>query len=427
MKKNSRMIDRFSALYGFKPPYDFARAIAFMLAAAGLVMALAAGLRDFRQHEWVFNKHIQFYAYLSALYLAAAVLAFRPKLAFAVLVLALFETSLSLGLSGFAKITGMTIIDLRPRLETKHRFVYHPLLLGIPRPNYREERPSLRHDAAGRREVIWAERFEGRNVPAVNVYGGSTTYDVAVANGYTWIDNLQRRFGESLRFYNYGVQGYSTVENIIQTTFYARNNERYPVCSLYYLGWNDIRNLHIPNLDPGYANFHLLGQFDNLSLRNLRPTVSPLYNMLIAYILSTYETMVVPPRYFPDAVNTDGPDPALEKIFTRNLETIITLNKAHGTKPFFIGQILNRAKLTGDGVYGWLPKVRDKDVWKVQAHYNSLMKATVEKLGATYIDVPIDSFSSADFADEGHFSPAGALKFSAFVAPEIESCARSAR
>lgn len=415
------MIRKISKLYGFSKPYDFPKALAFILAILGLLMVVPAGIYDLFQHDFAWNKHIQFYTYLIGLYLLSAVFAFRPKFAFAVLTLAVFETALSLGLSGFGKITNKIVIDLRPRIESKHRFVYHPLLVGIPKPNYFQEKPLLKHDAKGRREVIWADKFS-EDAPSVNVYGGSTTYDVAVANGYTWVDNLQKLFGDKLRFYNYGVQGYSTVENIVQTAFYARHGDKPPVCSIYYLGWNDIRNLHIPNLDPGYANFHMLGQFDNLSLRNLRPTVSPLYNMLIAYILSTYETMVIPPRYFPDSINTDGVDPELERIFTRNLETIIALNKMHGTKPFFVGQILNRDKLRGNGVYGWLPKVRDKDVWKVQKHYNKLMQQTVERLGAKYIEVPIDSFVPTDFADEGHFSPAGSLKFSAFIADGIRDC-----
>ena len=215
----------------------------------------------------------------------------------------------------------------------------------------------------------------------------------------------------------------------MQTAFYARHGDKFPVCAVYYIGWNDIRNLHIPNLDPGYADFHLLEQPTNLSLRNNRPTVSPLLNMLISLVLYNYEKATPPPSYVPDGVDTAGEDEDLERIFTQNLQTIIAINKARGTKTFFIGQLLNLTRLRQMNPMGvfpnaWLPKVRNKDVWAVQEHYNALMKAYVEKHGATYIDVPINKFVDADFADEGHFTPQGSLKFSGYVAPELEECAK---
>jgi len=422
------MIHSALTFYGFRKPYRFDRALAFLLAALGFVIVGAFGLYDVWHQPVLLGKNlIYFYIYLSGLYVVVAVLAFYPKIAFLILAFALIETSLSVGLIVYGAIAGVSVADLRPESDAGHRFEFHALLQGIPKKNYYQEEPYLKHDADGRREVIGADEFTDDKVPSVNVYGGSTTYDVKVINGYTWVDHLQQNFGKKLRFYNYGVQGYSSVENLIQTAFYARHGNRFPVCAVYYIGWNDTRNLHIPNLDPGYADFHLLGQTRNLSLRNRRPTVSPLLNMIITLILGNFEVVRAPPHYTPDSEDTTGVDPHLEQLFTQNLEAIIALNESRGTKTFFISQILNRFKLKmlpARGVYGWMPKVRNKDVWTVTAHYNELMKKIAEKHHATYIDVPVDLFEDADFADEGHFAPSGSLKFSAFVAPALDGCVR---
>ena len=37
-----------------------------------------------------------------------------------------------------------------------------------------------------------------------------------------------------------------------------------------------------------------------------------------------------------------------------------------------------------------------------------------------HADVPIDDFQPADFADEGHFSPRGSLKFATLLMPQLK-------
>ena len=60
------------------------------------------------------------------------------------------------------------------------------------------------------------------------------------------------------------------------------------------------------------------------------------------------------------------------------------------------------------------------------AHTNRLLQREAAALGDRYIDVPANSFSDTDFIDEGHFSPAGALRFAREIAPTVaEACARS--
>ena len=112
-----------------------------------------------------------------------------------------------------------------------------------------------------------------------------------------------------------------------------------------------------------------------------------------------------------------GSDPALEADFERNLRAISAINRERGVRTLWVGQLLNRARLQGDGQYGWLPYVRDKDVWPLQQRFNALLARTAESLADPMIAVPIEAFGAADFVDQGHFSAAGARKFANYVAP----------
>ena len=68
-----------------------------------------------------------------------------------------------------------------------------------------------------------------------------------------------------------------------------------------------------------------------------------------------------------------GSDPVLEADFVRNLHAISAINRERGVKTIWVGQVLNLARLTGGGRYGWLPYVRDKDVWPLQARFDEIL------------------------------------------------------
>src|SRR5262249_23552246 len=99
----------------------------------------------------------------------------------------------------------------------------------------------------------------------------------ALPNGQTWSDDLEQQLGRGYAVINHGVPGYSSVENLLQTLFYLDTYGVRPHCAVY-LGWNDIRNAHLPNLDPAYANFHLLTAFDIMVVKKnpLEVSFSPL-------------------------------------------------------------------------------------------------------------------------------------------------------
>ncbi len=90
----------------------------------------------------------------------------------------------------------------------------------------------------------------------IALFGGSTT-DVG-GEGETWGDRLEELLGADRFAVNHGMLGYSTAEHVIQTAFYEQHPRRAaPRCAIYYVGWNDPRNSHARNLDPGYADFRV--------------------------------------------------------------------------------------------------------------------------------------------------------------------------
>ena len=163
---------------------------------------------------------------------------------------------------------------------------------------------------------------------------------------------------------NNGVPGYSTVEHVIQTAFYQDKFGRRPNCAIYYVGWNDIQNAHIAGLDPGFADFHMPGQIDWLQVRRVgggNRRFSPLLTVIETFVVPMVDTIQY--RSDPDKQKVgSGEDPRLTRIFERNVRTISAINRDRGVATIWVGQLVNRAALTGEGRYGWLPLVRDRDI-----------------------------------------------------------------
>ena len=105
--------------------------------------------------------------------------------------------------------------------------------------------------------------------------------------------------------------------------------------------------------------------------------------------------------------------------FERNVRTISAINRDRGVKTLWIGPLLNRARLQGNDMYGWLPYVRDRDVWPLQQRINEILARTAKALDDPPIPAPIEAFGADDFIDQGHFSPQGARRFVAYIAPVV--------
>lgn len=393
-------------------------AIVVAATAAGLAMAgeLAA---------W--GPRTGYFVWLLALLVLAMLLARWPKVGVPLLVLAALDFTWGLGSWALAPAGSPSLLP--PVAAETPRFKWHPLLQAVPIPGLAVTSATglaIRHSSEGTRgrDPAPADLASGQ---VVATFGGSATYDIGNGEGETWPDRLAEALkGDRLVVINHGVPGYTTAEHLIQTAFYADRFGKVPRCAVYFVGWNDLRNAHIPGLDPGYADFHLPSQVDSLTVRRIggsQVTFSPLLTVLARLVGAEVDIV----RYAKDPyalAPTDGPDSALATIFGRNVRAISAINRQRGTATIWVGQIVNRERLKGEGLYGWLPRVRDRDVWPRLEELNQQLERTARELGDTYVAIPIDAFGNADFVDQGHFSASGAHRFAQYLAPAVRDACR---
>jgi hypothetical protein len=402
--------------FGLVRPFHFERTLA---AAAALLVLLAtvglAGLLAAAGELRGGTVRATYFLYLVALLVGALAVLRWPRLAMAMVVLAALELGL-----------GIATRLLPENVSDPQRFAWHALLQAVPIPSLdlvTSNGVHIHHTSQGTRgREPTARELAERTIVAA--YGGSSTYDVALGEGETWADRLEQALGGRFLVINHGVPGYSTVEHLVQTAFYQETFGRLPRCALYYVGWNDIRNAHIDNLDPAYADFHLPSQVDSLRVRRVgggNVTFSPVLTELARLLSALVDTVQY--SWTLSGTIQPGSDPALEADFERNVKAISAINRERGVRTLWVGQVLNRARLVDDGQYGWLPYVRDRDVWPLQARFNEILARAARSLGDPLIAAPVEAFGAGDFVDQGHFSAQGARRFAGYLAPVVaQSC-----
>lgn len=410
--------------FGLARPYRFERTIlgffALLLATATLVAALAL------HRNGELNAHTPraaYFVYLGILDIVALAALRWTRVAAVLLVLSVVDLSLGVGSLALQTWDDQMASLLPENVSDPVRFTWHPLLQAVPIPSLSlvtSNGVRIHHTSQGTRGREPAPA-EMRNHSIIAMFGGSSTYDIALSDGETWPDRLEQAIGkERFLVINHGVPGYSTVENLIQTIFYENTFDGLPRCAIYYVGWNDIRNAHINNLDPAFADFHLPSQVDSLRTRRIggaHMTPSPLLTLAVRWIGAQVDTVRYSPTFSGEV--KAGSDPALDADYRRNVEAISAINRGRGVRTIWVPQQLNRARLTGDGRYGWLPFVRDKDVWPLAQRFNAILAETAHSLSDVLIDIPDDAFGNVDFVDQGHFSAAGATKFANLLAPVV--------
>src|SRR5262245_3668861 len=336
--------------------------VAWAAVLFGLVVALMAVLALAGE----FGRHAPrefYYLWLTGLILVGLALAPKPglaaiPLAWAALDLGLGAGSLALERAGFGYVTMMP-----PQFNTTHDFRWHPLLQAEPTPSFKRDLGGLTisHSSAGTRgrDRSLAELATKK---VVATFGGSTTYDLALNDGQTWPEQLEQQLGVGgWAVINHGMPGYSTVENLLQTAFYADSFGRRPDCALHYIGWNDIRSSGLPTLDPAYSTFHLRAQVDALKTRRINAdtyTVSPTLTILLRSLAIAVDT--IRPVGIPQGDMIETADPRVEDIVARNVQAISGINRARGIRTLWVGQLLNVAVLVGDEPLTWTPLVRQK-------------------------------------------------------------------
>lgn len=363
-----------------------------------------------------------YFLYLGVALLLALALVRWPKLSY--LLLALVALDLFWGVGSYGSPASL----LPPLKAEPPRFRWHAALQVVPLPSLQFVSTTgltISHTSAGTRGREPAPgALDGHAIVAV--YGGSTTYDIGVGEGDTWADRLGDVLGHDRYFVvNNGVPGYTTVEHVMQTAYYQDKFGKKPRCAVYYVGWNDLRNSHIPNLDPAYADFHLPSQVDSLLVRKVggaQVTPSPLLTVLARFASAQIDTV----QYFADPHGPPGTgdDPAVLTLFERNVRTISAINRQRDIPTVWVGQLINPAAFTTDGSYGWLPLVRDRDVPPMLAHLNDLLMKTAADVKDAAISIPPDRFGPGDFVDNGHFNAQGARRFAEAIAPTVRDACR---
>lgn len=413
--------------FGLSRPYRFERVILAGLAILLGLLALLAALWMRAVGELPLNgPRGEYFLYLLILFALVLALVRRPRLAGLLLVLMAFDLAWGAGLFALRRM-GIASASLMPvaRFELQ-RFEWHPLLQAVPIPSLKLTSSTglaIQHTREGTRGKDPEGSLEGRTVVAT--FGGSSTYDIGAGEGDTWPDRLAQALGDHYFIVNHGVPGYTTAEHLIQTAFYQTKFGKPPRCAIYYVGWNDLRNAHIAGLDPGYADFHLPSQIDSQKVRRVggaHVTFSPLLTLLMRFVAASLDTV----HYFTDPYGqppVSGDDPDLNAIYRRNIAAISAINRQRGVATIWVGQLLNRERLMGDGQYGWLPRVRDRDLWPMQQRFNEVLKQTADGLGDTYFGIDPGSLVRIDFIDQGHFSARGAKRFAGDLAPVVrEKC-----
>ncbi len=310
--------------------------------------------------------------------------------------------------------------DLVPNMTSsvfsQRGFAFHPLLQLAPNVSYANS--GFEHTPKGTRAVADAPRVSASLID-VALIGGSSTYDIDLKQGQTWPDLLQQRLPD-YRIWNFGVPSYTTAGHIVQTAWYLP--EVNTKCAVYYIGWNDVRNTHVPNLDPAYADYHLLDLANHgFDLSDRGVTASLRLGTLLVRKAGPYPSA---PNHFASVSPVDGADPAIESVYRRNIETLIGINRERGVKVAFIGQLLNDRLLDAQGsgqrAFG-APGVEDRDIPAAMDRLNSVLADTARSHGVPVLLPSQDWLNSSDYTDFGHFTASGADKFSERVGPFINS------
>jgi lysophospholipase L1-like esterase len=411
-------------LYGFSKPYNFDRALPFVAAAGLVVVVVVAGAvgAALGGLSWGTFRCV-FLIYLFAMALSAAAIAFIPRWSWLLSGLCCLELLLGFGSQLLADVhlfVRVPLLPLNDSLNAPQQLQFHPLLQKVPSPNFLRETPfAIRHNSVGLRGPERDRQSLLRQI-VVAALGGSSTYDVALPNGQTWTDDLERLLGSKYAVLNHGVTGYSTSEHVLQTAFYLDAYDVKPQCAVYYIGYNDIHNAYLPHLDRGYADYHMLLEEQDLQ-RHTYPTfarVSPLARIFVPWV--RYLLTPTPlAQEFSSTAYGHGRDVRLENIYRSNIEAIATLNRSRQVTTIFIGQIVNRAKIK-DMKAPWMPLIRDSDFLPLVSRFNRVLADSAKTFGVPVFIPPLERFDDGDFADNVHFSRRGAERFAAMLEPIVK-------
>jgi len=296
-------------------------------------------------------------------------------------------------------------------------FKAHPYLIvaGKPSVSITHKGKTISHNSLGfRGKEVALSKKEG--VRRIITIGGSTTYCTGIDDVQTWPYYMEKELGDHYEVINLGFPCYGTVEHIIQTALLI--SDLSPDVCIYYIGWNDIRNMHIKDLKPDYSNFHGVTQVEKMAIcHTLFKGRSILINKIkrIADKCALSDRCTNKPSRNNDSLLID--ERALG-LYVRNVKLLIALCKAQHVIPIIVPQILNYDKLTSDSSYDeWCPFVKDKDLKYVMDVYNNRIREVCRSENVDFIDNVLNAtYDQSCFIDiGGHFSPIGNEKFAHII------------
>lgn len=264
----------------------------------------------------------------------------------------------------------------------------------------------------------------------VGLFGGSTTFGTKVTDEDSWPALLQQKLGKKYAVINFGVPGYSTVENIIQMALIAP--ERRPHIVIFYEGWNDIRNYHEKELGVDYFS-HGISQYRNLDLSSFNyQDESYLFkdNYAFFWVIDKIKKKIKgrESKELKSPINSidlfDAPDNFVDSIYIRNLKTLKLLAKNINAYPIFIPQVLNYQKFdTNEGNHHWSKHIKSSAMRDLMSKFNVHMNGLCpkgEKDCMVLNNVLEKNWANSDFVDYGHFSRSGGEKLADMVFQAID-------
>jgi lysophospholipase L1-like esterase len=304
----------------------------------------------------------------------------------------------------------MVRLTLNNHTQDCRQYSFHPSLIAMPTPgydaNFRYGHRS--HNSTGQRgPELGRDWWQARlRIAAV---GGSTTYDFGVGDNDTWVHDLGKLLPPGVQIANFGVQGHSSAEHLTLTNFVLSDYR--PDVILYFMGWNDLRSSHTPNLAGDYP-YHQRSLYRSLlidcpfSFTATGTVVKVITNRL--YPNSVFNMVEAPQA---TEISADIDEHALA-VYQRNIRLIAAAARTIGAEPIFVPQISNDAAAIGSQPHQWAPTIPRGAIPGFIHAYNDILIKTVRQEGAIVVPEVLNvPWSGADFMDFAHFSEIGTAKF----------------
>lgn len=263
--------------------------------------------------------------------------------------------------------------------------------------------------------------IEDTNKIRIACLGGSTTFCTGVADEDSWPAILQKKLGSRYAVINYGVPGYSTVESLIQMCLFIP--EIKPKMIFFYEGWNDLHNYFTAESVPDYYH-HGQMMLQNVKLgRKEEETCFEKFRRQSGffYFIDNIKERII--KRVPDSRYTVH-DPAIDHLFSRNLQSMIVLAEARHAQPVIISQVLNPFTERKENFSRpWTVHIEDTSVPALMTHINGIAKKTCEATGqCIFLDYENQiTWTEKNFIDEVHFSKRGNEKFASALCSFIKT------